>query len=232
MGFHEAFIYSAEHGLFFESLIYLNKYKNIVEIGTANATTTNYLCNGAKKTGGHVTAFDIWDTHGLKNQFGALCPMEEAVNYMKSTGHDNWTFVRQNTLSQEFKDCINNMGLIDFAFIDGCHSYSGVKNDFDIIYPKLSPVGTIVFHDTLRIDGCREFMIDLRTKFNDGTYDVIDFPHGNGDRRCGISMLVKRSFPIINEPCDEVCNLDDHREVIYQKEKDWYANELLISSRS
>lgn len=36
---------------------------------------------------------------------------------------------------------------IDFLFIDGDHSYDGVKADVDAWFPKLKPGATVVFHD-------------------------------------------------------------------------------------
>jgi hypothetical protein len=116
--------------------------------------------------------------------------------------------------------------VIDLAFIDGCHSYQGVKNDFDVIYPLLSTTGIIMFHDTMRIDGCRKFMIDLRTKFWDGTFDIVDFPYGNGARRVGISILVKRAYAPLNLEMDESTELVKDFESIYREEQEWYAKEL------
>ena len=86
--------------------------------------------------------------------------------------------------------------------------------------------GIIAFHDTLRIDGTREFIQDLRTIYNDGTYDIVDFPFGNLERRVGVSLLVKRSYPIIDIPIDELCNLTDRKELIYQKEIDYHNTQI------
>lgn len=38
---------------------------------------------------------------------------------------------------------------IDMLFIDGDHSYEGVKADWDLFSPLVSPFGVVVFHDTL-----------------------------------------------------------------------------------
>ena len=38
---------------------------------------------------------------------------------------------------------------IDLLFIDGDHSYRGVKADWDLFSPKLAPWGVAVFHDSL-----------------------------------------------------------------------------------
>lgn len=38
---------------------------------------------------------------------------------------------------------------IDLLFIDGDHSYEGVKKDFELFHRFVSPFGLIIFHDTL-----------------------------------------------------------------------------------
>ena len=38
---------------------------------------------------------------------------------------------------------------IDMLFIDGDHSYDGVKRDWDLFMPHVAPFGLVVFHDTL-----------------------------------------------------------------------------------
>jgi len=227
--------YVEEQGPLLESLVYLNQAKVIVEVGVAEAKTTDWLCRGAKLRNGFVYGYDIWDTHGVNNQFQHWSSKEKCEEYLTSKGHTNFELTKINSRTPEFAELIKiKHPVIDLAFIDGCHSYDGIKNDFDVIYPQLSPAGVIVFHDTMSIDGCREFMIDLRTKFRDGTFDLITFPYGSmfyndgrvRDRRTGISMLVKRAFATIDQPCDEICNLDDHTQEIYVKEEEWYQSEL------
>lgn len=227
--------YVEEQGPLLESLVYLNQAKVIVEVGVAEAKTTDWLCRGAKLHGGKVWGYDIWDTHGLANQFEHWSSKEKCESYLQSKGHTNFELTKINSRTPKFAELIKTRHpSIDLAFIDGCHSYDGIKNDFDAIYPQLSECGVIVFHDTLRIDGCREFMIDLRTKFWDGTFDLITFPYGSMfysdgnvvNRRTGISVLAKRSFATLDLPIDEQCNLDEHFQDIYVKEEEWYEAEL------
>jgi len=227
--------YVEEQGPLLESLVYLNQAQVIVEVGVAEAKSTDWLCRGAKLRGGFVYGYDLWDTHGLNNQFQHWSSKEKCEAYLTSKGHVNFELTKINSRTPEFAELIKNKHpSIDLAYIDGCHSYDGIKNDFDIIYPLLSESGVIVFHDTLRIDGCREFMIDLRTKFFDGTYDLITFPWGSMfyidgnvvNRRTGISVLAKRSFATLDLPIDEQCNLDEHFQEIYIKEEEWYEKEL------
>jgi hypothetical protein len=217
----------ADYGPLLRGLIHLNQCKVILEIGVAQADATIHLCEGARQTGGTVYGYDVWSPHGLKTQFPAYSSKEQCETYLTSKGYSNFQLTKIDTTHPEFEIIINeNHPSIDFAFIDACHSYQGVKNDFSIIYPNLSMTGIVVFHDTLRIDGSREFMHDLRTIYNDGTYDIVDFPFGNGERRVGVSLLVKRSYPIIDIPMDEICNLTDRRELIYQKEIDYHNTHI------
>ena len=233
--------YVEEQGPLLESLVYLNQAQVIVEVGVAEAKSTDWLCRGAKLRGGKVYGYDLWDTHGLNNQFEHWSTKEKCETYLQSKGHTNFELTKINSRTPEFAELIKTKHpVIDLAFIDGCHSYDGIKNDFDIIYPLLSECGVIVFHDTLKIDGCREFMIDLRTKFFDGTYDLITFPWGSMfysdgnvvNRRTGISVLTKRSFATLDLPIDEQCNLDEHFNDIYVKEEEWYEAELKRAAKS
>ena len=227
--------YVEEQGPLLESLVYLNQAQVIVEVGVAEAKSTDWLCRGAKLRGGKVYGYDLWDTHGLNNQFEHWSSKEKCEAYLQSKGHTNFELTKINSRTPEFVELIKTKHpVIDLAFIDGCHSYDGIKNDFDAIYPQLSETGVIVFHDTMRIDGCREFMIDLRTKYNDGTFDLVTFPYGSMaysdgsvyDIRTGISVLVKRSFATLVRPISEQCNLDEHFNDIYVKEEEWYEAEL------
>ena len=233
--------YVEEQGPLLESLVYLNQAQVIVEVGVAEAKSTDWLCRGAKLRGGKVYGYDLWDTHGLNNQFEHWSSTEKCETYLQSKGHTNFELTKINSRTPEFAELIKTKHpSIDLAYIDGCHSYDGIKNDFDIIYPLLSECGVIVFHDTLKIDGCREFMIDLRTKFFDGTYDLITFPWGSMfysdgnvvNRRTGISVLTKRSFATLDLPIDEQCNLDEHFNDIYVKEEEWYEAELKRAAKS
>lgn len=211
---------------FLASIVKFNKSKTIVEIGVQFGYTTQHLCL-ASAPNGFVYGYDVFDVHGLKKQF----PMFESIESVKTrlnTICKNFKLTKINTFSEEFREILgyDTSGAIDFAFIDGCHSYKGIKNDFDAVYPLLTKAGIIAFHDTANIDGCREFMVDLRTKYYDGTFDLVDFPWGIDQRRCGVSLLVKRSYPTLQLPIIEVCNLENTNDSILKKEKDWYESEV------
>lgn len=89
--------------------------------------TTEYLkkFNNVTKS----VAVDIFDT--------------PVVNYCFF--NNETTFIKMNSRSEEFKNYMNNNSF-DLAFIDGDHSYYGVKNDYDLCKDNCK---IIVFHDII-----------------------------------------------------------------------------------
>jgi predicted O-methyltransferase YrrM len=83
---------------------------------------------------------------------------------------------------------------IDLLFIDGDHSYEGVKRDWEAFVPFVSPFGVVVFHDTiwdLRPDprysrpdmGVPRFVEELRLR---------GYPVLTVDRDYGVSLVQPR----------------------------------------
>ncbi len=219
-------LFSVEQGELFYGLIKLIKAKTIVEIGVDWGSTTRYLCEAAKYTGGTVYGYDEWGDYGPNLSWHHAGSKEKVEFLLNNNNFNNYVLNKVNTFSQEFKDLIQSHKEIDFAFIDGDHSYDGIKSDFELVYPKLSYCGIIAFHDTLIVDGCREFILDLRSKYNDGTFDIVDFPFGNLGRRVGISLLVKRNFIQSGIKIDALCGSNLTEEQIYEKERQWYQFEI------
>ena len=144
---------------------------------------------------------------------------------IKSQNFTNFELFEKNTYDDDFKDFLKKITpSIDFAFIDACHSYKGVTNDFQSVYPLLSKTGIIVLHDTLKIDGCREFVLDLRTKYYDGTYDIQDLFGGNNDM--GLSILTKKQFPVIDINIDQICGSISSPNDIMDREKEIYNKSI------
>lgn len=222
--------------LFIEALVLFTQSKVCVEVGVAFGDSLIHLCRAAKQHDGFVYGFDVWEKWGLNKQIKVHGSMESAAKKIHDAKLDNFHLTKVDTYGErEFfinelkRLCPNG---IDFAFIDGEHSYRGIKNDFTVIYPLLKKTGIIVFHDTLMIDGCREFVLDLRTKFNDGSFDIVDFPFGQNKMRCGISVLVKRSYPVINNPIKQRAGSVSTLKEIEEREAEWLNSELKDRSRA
>jgi len=219
---------SCDHGRFLASIILFYRCKNVIEIGVAYGDTTQWLCHATRQTEGHVYGFDCWDDHGTEGIIhGQKSTKEDIEKYLKYfIGANNFTLTKINTITNKklLSKKLDEIGPIDLAFIDGGHWYEAIKSDFETVYPKLSSSGIIIFHDTLRIDGCRQFVHELRTKYYDGTFDIIDAPWGNFDRRVGLTMLFKRTFHNCGLKIDEKCGSTLDEEEIYSNEKKFVKN--------
>ena len=82
----------------------------------------------------------------------------------------------------------------------------------------MNPKGIIALHDTSVIDGCREFVIDLRLSDN-LNFDIMDFPYGTNERNCGITILTTPGHG--NVKIDEICGSPSVPEDIYEKENNY-----------
>ena len=79
----------------------------------------------------------------------------------------------------------------------------------------MNPYGIVAFHDTAVIDGCREFIADLRTH-NNGSYDVSDYPVGD-PRKHGVTVITTPGYGDVK--IDEICGSPSTPDQIYEKER-------------
>jgi predicted O-methyltransferase YrrM len=105
---------------------------NILEIGVRTGISTSAFLSGLEANGGHLYSVDI----------NADC--KQAIG-----SHPNWTFICAD--SQKPETLLHQLaGLhFDILFLDGDHSYEGVKNDFANYAPLVKSGGRIICHDVL-----------------------------------------------------------------------------------
>jgi hypothetical protein len=110
------------------------KAKRIFEFGTFLGRTTYHLTYATEST--TVTTLNLPPGPGVTVHLGG---------YYKGTERE--TRIRQILQdSKEFDPTPFAKG-IDFIFVDGDHSYEGVKNDTDKAFHMLAPGGVIMWHD-------------------------------------------------------------------------------------
>lgn len=86
---------------------------------------------------------------------------------------------------------------VDFLFIDGDHSYAGVKEDYETYSPLVAPGGVIAFHDIVT-------PAVVRNSYRKGTFvgvgkfwkefrarDKMEFIYPNGKPKYGIGVIIK-----------------------------------------
>ncbi len=127
-------------------ILALKKPKTILEIGTSNGGSLFLISKFCPKNSTIISIdlpngkfggefFPEW-----KNSFyESFASDQQKIHLIRSNSHDEST---KNIV----KDILKEKKL-DFLFIDGDHSYSGVKKDFEMYNSLLSENGIIVFHD-------------------------------------------------------------------------------------
>ena len=169
------------------------KLKNCLEIGCYDGCTTVFLSNFFENL---ITIdqqiqprFDEFKyTHNNSNLFGSEYIKTKCnFNYISGSSHDKNTYDKvKNTL---------NGNKLDLLFIDGDHSYNGVKLDFNMYYDFVKDGGIIAFHDIHRSNfhenhGCyvHDFWDEL---IEDGKNNIVFFDSDASDLWGGIGLIYK-----------------------------------------
>lgn len=119
----------------------------IVEVGSAKGRSTVALALGSKH-GGTAPVYAI-EPHEYFNGVlgGKFTPENRGIFFTSLLQTQTADIVRLVNLSSEivtpgWKQAV---GMI---FVDGDHSYDGVKRDYDCWLPHVVPGGTLIFHDS------------------------------------------------------------------------------------
>ena len=134
-----------------ESLVKLiesrKKPRCVLEIGTMAGGTLWLWCQLAYPTA-HIVSVDLpggdWGggySEELVPKLLTYTKQQQTIQLFRCDSHDAQTLasVKRNLARQKTK--------IDFLFIDGDHTYDGVKSDFAMYGPLVKEDGLIVFHD-------------------------------------------------------------------------------------
>lgn len=77
----------------------------------------------------------------------------KGINYVEYVGDSH---------SKQAVDFVEKTGMLfDILFIDGDHSYNGVKTDFELYCRFVKPYGFILFHDTIFVEPITRYMLEL-----------------------------------------------------------------------
>lgn len=139
--------------------------KNILEIGCYDGGSSSYLSHFAK----NMVTIDNNDP----------CRFEPKI--LQGNVGRSYKYLAGDSHSPKILNQMKELMVEpwDFVFIDGDHSYEGVKADFYNILPYLEPGTPVAFHDIIITDfhhqhGCYvgEFWRDLKEEY-DGEFDEI-----------------------------------------------------------
>lgn len=162
-----------------------------VEIGSARGRSATAVGLALRRNGGgKLYAIDphsvtTWNDKNSVDSFAII------TENLQKAGVTEWVEIVRQTSGDAAKGWTKK---IDLIFIDGDHSYEGVKADWDLFLPHLNEFGVVVFHDTLwdlRPDGVHNradmgvprFVEELRA----AGYPVITI-----DQNFGVSLVQPR----------------------------------------
>ena len=163
------------------------KPETCVEIGSARGKSACFIGMALKENGrGKLYAIDPHTTTAW-NDDQSVETLSVLQSNITQLGLDNQVSILRTTSEEAARQWTRS---IDFIFIDGDHSYEGVKRDWELFLPHIKPFGLAVFHDTIwdlapsehsRTDmGVPRFVDELREK----GYPVLTI-----DRDCGVSVV-------------------------------------------
>ena len=105
---------------------------------------------------------------------------------------------------------------IDLLHIDGCHTYEMVKHDFDSWFPKMSPSGVIILHDTTERQenfGVYKLWEEIETRFP----FTLNFIHSHG-----LGLIFVNGFPFETTRQDNITNIfTRYYKLFSEKEKNF-----------
>lgn len=117
----------------------------VVEIGTARGGVLYCLAQVAAADA-HLISIDLpgGDNCGGQSEeerevFASFCQHPQRVDFIPSSSFYHSTRQRLGALLDGRR--------IDLLFIDGDHSYGGVRSDFEVYRPFVAPDGLVVLHD-------------------------------------------------------------------------------------
>ncbi len=163
--------------------------KTIVEIGTATGGTFYALCQAAPSDA-HIISIDLpggpfgggYDLNDVQ-VFKTYAKAGQTIYFMPEDSHTGDT---KKGLLDRLKG-----KKIDVLFIDGDHSYAGVKKDFELYEPLVAKGGIIIFHDICKHATAPEcevekFWNEIKDKYENK--EIID---PEDDEWGGIGILIK-----------------------------------------
>lgn len=171
-------------------IIKKKKLKTVIEIGTAQGGTL-FLISKVLPEDSLIISIDLpggrfgYGYPKIKIRlFKSFLRSKQKMHLIRADSH------KLNTLNK-VKEILNNR-TVDFLFIDGDHTYEGVKKDFEMYSPLVNNVGIIGFHDIVISKkgsnvGVNEFWIEIKKN-----YEYEEIVEDWNQLRCGIGILKRK----------------------------------------
>lgn len=119
---------------------YSKEAQSAIEIGVYEGVNTAIIASSISAIG-KLYAIDPF----FKGKLGICYYKKIAINHTKSVGvYNKITFIAEFSF-----DAANDIpSKVDFIFVDGDHSFEGIKKDWELYAGKVKSGGIIALHDT------------------------------------------------------------------------------------
>jgi predicted O-methyltransferase YrrM len=169
-------------------LVEKRRFMTVVEIGTANGGTLFLWCRLAnpKATivsidlpgGIHGGGYPFWKTWIYRRfPFAA-----QKLHLLRGDSHKLEMLAR-------LKSVLPGDGKVDFLFIDGDHTYEGIKTDFEMYSGLVRPGGLIAFHDICKHPEHFNCHVDRFWQEVKHERHAREFVHNPNQGTCGIGVI-------------------------------------------
>lgn len=166
------------------------KMDTVVEIGTATGGTFYAFCQMAPSDA-HIISIDLpggpfgggYELEDVQ-MFKTYAKVGQTIYFMREDSHQEET---KKMLLERLKD-----RKIDVLFIDGDHSYEGVKKDFEMYEPLVAKGGIIIFHDICKHATAPECQVDKFWNEIKEKYEHKEFIDPEDTEWGGIGVLIKK----------------------------------------
>lgn len=150
----------------------------ILEIGTSNGGTL-YIWARYVKNCKRIVSIDLPEGYPCRKiRFFKLFDKTKEFCFLRGDSHSTATV---KMLAQVLGD-----RYVDFLYIDGDHSYEGVKKDFDAYSKFMAPGGIMAFHDIIHRPG---YGVDRFWKEVKNQYSSKEIVSSRSQNGFGISIL-------------------------------------------
>ena len=168
------------------------KIKNYLEIGVHNGCSMSYVLQSDYKVE-NCYGIDLFENTFYKDTLNK----NKIFNNLQllNKNKNNIKLIKGNSRSKEIINSINNINF-DIIFIDGDHTYEGVKNDFLNYYKLLNETGIMIFDDYNQAPnnkGVYKFINEIKNnkKLFRYNYSFIDKEHTISKYNNGIIAFFK-----------------------------------------
>lgn len=165
-----------DHPRILYALIRSLKPRVCVESGTYRGYAACYMALGLQENNsGHLYCIDNFSLTDFTTRHGNCDPQQHWSDNLTACGVRSWV-----TLLKGDSDKVDWPEKIDFAYIDGWHSYDATKHDFAQCAKRGATC--ICLDDTINCAGPRLLMAEM--KAISSQWNILDIPSDNGLSIC------------------------------------------------